>query len=161
MAATRIEDLFVFNSLNFEALENGYYSIDIAPTGALIVIVGTTNELREIKKRLEHNFVIEGGIALKNTVVTAKAKVATVDSMEVIDTGSTIECSSILTIPENIGRDFARCVFQPFVIDCQTGDTIEYRQPRVYDGKDYCFSKQYHLHIVDRVGGGDSFGGIF
>ena len=29
MAATRIEDLLVFNSLNFEALDNGYYSIRI------------------------------------------------------------------------------------------------------------------------------------
>lgn len=29
MAATRIEDLFVFNSLNFEALENDYFSIRI------------------------------------------------------------------------------------------------------------------------------------
>lgn len=29
----------------------------------------------------------------------------------------------------------------------------------LYDGKSYCFSKSYHLHIVDRVGGGDSFGG--
>lgn len=29
MAATRIEDLFVFKSLNFEALENGFYSIRI------------------------------------------------------------------------------------------------------------------------------------
>ena len=29
----------------------------------------------------------------------------------------------------------------------------------LYDGTDYCFSKEYHLHIVDRVGGGDSFGG--
>lgn len=29
MAATRIEDLFVFNLLNFEALDNGYYSIRI------------------------------------------------------------------------------------------------------------------------------------
>ncbi len=28
----------------------------------------------------------------------------------------------------------------------------------LYDGKDYYFSKQYRLHIVDRVGGGDSFG---
>ncbi len=28
----------------------------------------------------------------------------------------------------------------------------------LYDGADYCFSKTYHLHIVDRVGGGDSFG---
>ena len=29
----------------------------------------------------------------------------------------------------------------------------------LYDGKKYCFSKQYRIHIVDRVGGGDSFGG--
>ena len=29
----------------------------------------------------------------------------------------------------------------------------------LYDGKEYCFSKLYHLHIIDRIGGGDSFGG--
>ena len=31
----------------------------------------------------------------------------------------------------------------------------------LYDAKsgEYCFSKSYHMHIVDRVGGGDSFGG--
>ena len=29
----------------------------------------------------------------------------------------------------------------------------------LYDGKDYYFSKKYNVHIVDRVGGGDSFGG--
>ena len=29
----------------------------------------------------------------------------------------------------------------------------------LYDGEDYYFSKSYPVHIVDRVGGGDSFGG--
>ena len=29
----------------------------------------------------------------------------------------------------------------------------------LYDGNDYYFSKSYLMHIVDRVGGGDSFGG--
>ena len=29
----------------------------------------------------------------------------------------------------------------------------------LYDGGDYYFSKKYKIHIVDRVGGGDSFGG--
>ena len=29
----------------------------------------------------------------------------------------------------------------------------------LYDGERCYFSKSYHLHIVDRVGGGDSFGG--
>jgi 2-dehydro-3-deoxygluconokinase len=28
----------------------------------------------------------------------------------------------------------------------------------LYDGKDFFFSKKYPVHIVDRVGGGDSFG---
>lgn len=28
----------------------------------------------------------------------------------------------------------------------------------LYDGNDFYFSKQYRMHIVDRVGGGDSFG---
>ena len=31
-------------------------------------------------------------------------------------------------------------------------------QGMLYDGKECRFSKSYHLHIVDRVGGGDSFG---
>ena len=29
----------------------------------------------------------------------------------------------------------------------------------LYDGNEYYFSKKYKMHIVDRVGGGDSFGG--
>lgn len=29
----------------------------------------------------------------------------------------------------------------------------------LFDGTDYYFSKKYKMHIVDRVGGGDSFGG--
>lgn len=29
----------------------------------------------------------------------------------------------------------------------------------LYDGKEYCLSREYLMHIVDRVGGGDSFGG--
>ncbi len=29
----------------------------------------------------------------------------------------------------------------------------------IYDGEDYYFSRTYPVHIVDRVGGGDSFGG--
>ena len=28
----------------------------------------------------------------------------------------------------------------------------------LFDGENYCFSRSYHMHLVDRVGGGDSFG---
>ena len=33
------------------------------------------------------------------------------------------------------------------------------RQGMLYDGTECHVSKEYHLHIVDRVGGGDSFAG--
>ena len=29
----------------------------------------------------------------------------------------------------------------------------------LFDGENYCFSRKYDLHIIDRVGGGDSFSG--
>ena len=31
----------------------------------------------------------------------------------------------------------------------------------LYDGKEFCFSKNYLIHIVDRIGGGDSFTAAF
>ena len=34
-----------------------------------------------------------------------------------------------------------------------------YWSAMIYDGKECYFSKKYHIQIVDRVGGGDSFGG--
>ena len=34
-----------------------------------------------------------------------------------------------------------------------------YWSAMIYDGKECYFSKKYHIHIVDRVGGGASFGG--
>ena len=30
----------------------------------------------------------------------------------------------------------------------------------LFRSNEYCFSKKYDLHIIDRVGGGDSFGGL-
>ena len=44
MAATRIEDLFVFNSLNFEALSNGFFSIRIDYHYRLLFNVEMTGE---------------------------------------------------------------------------------------------------------------------
>ena len=126
--------------------ENGYFTIKVAPTGAIIVSVGGVNhQMQEVKKRLEVSFVIDNGIMLQGTTVTAKARVATVDSIDVVDTGSTIECSSIITIPQHTGRGNARCVFQPVVIDCQTGDTVEFRQPRVFDGIEYRYTQDRRM----------------
>lgn len=118
--------------------EDGYYSIQVAPSGYILVVVeGITHASEEVKQRLVVDFMVESGVKLSNVTVLGKAKVAVVDSMDVVDTGATIECSSILTLPDGAGKSNARCVFQPVVIDCQTGDTVEFLAPKVFDGPEY------------------------
>ena len=118
--------------------EDGYYTVQVAPTGYILVVVeGITHSSEEVKQRLVVDFMVESGVKLSNVTVLGKAKVAVVDSMDVVDTGATIECSSILTLPDGAGKNNARCLFQPVVIDCQTGDTVQFLEPKVFDGTEY------------------------
>ncbi len=50
--------------------------------------------------------------------------------------------------------------FKKVAITLRTSITANdnYWAAMLYDGTDYYFSKEYKVHIVDRVGGGDSFG---
>ena len=54
-----------------------------------------------------------------------------------------------------------RCGFKKVAITLRTSISANDNKwaAMLYDGSDYYFSKQYLMHIVDRVGGGDSFGG--
>ncbi|MCQ2269330.1 MAG: hypothetical protein MJZ83_10715 [Bacteroidaceae bacterium] len=118
--------------------ENGYYTIQVAPTGYLLVVAGgLSHASEEVKKRLVINFQIDAGVQLNTVNVLGKAKVALIDSMDVIDTGATLVASSNITIPDAVGQHNARLVFQPVVIDCQTGDTVQFLAPKVFDGREY------------------------
>ena len=118
--------------------EQGYYTITVSPKGYLLVVTGSLSHASaEVEGRMVIDFMIDTAKSLDTVEILAKARVAVVDSMDVIDTGSTIECSSILTLPSGIGKANARCVFQPIVIDCETEDTVEYLTPKVYDGSEY------------------------
>ena len=118
--------------------EQGYYTISVSPKGYLLVVTGNMSHGHaEVHGRMVIDFMIETTKFLDQVDVVAKARVALVDSMDVIDTGSTIECSSVLTLPSIIGKSNARCVFQPIVIDCETQDTVEFLTPKVYDGAEY------------------------
>lgn len=118
--------------------EEGYYTIQVSPHGYLLVITpNMSHTSAEVKERMVVDFFVSGDLQLATVEILGKARVAVVDSMDVIDTGATIECSSVLTLPAGIGKANSRCVFQPIVIDCETGDTVEYLTPKVYDGTEY------------------------
>ena len=62
-------------------------------------------------------------------------------------------------VPEYVRKEALRVAKN--VLSHQNENTLSFviASDTHYDGEDYYFSKSYHLHIVDRVGGGDSFGG--
>lgn len=124
----------------------GYYNIRVADSGAIVVFVSQgINALEPVQGRLQIDFLIEGAIQLQGVTVTAKSPVVTVEMIPTIDTGSTLETEANITIPYHTGQNNSRLVFQPIVIDCNTGDTIYFLRPHVYDGKEYALTQERRM----------------
>ena len=72
-------------------------------------------------------------------------------------TGGVLNTDGYMSVAKQLADRFG---FEKVAITLRTSISANDNdwQGMLFDGKDYCFSKQYHLRIVDRVGGGDSFG---
>lgn len=125
---------------------NGYYNIKVASTGAIVVFVSQgVNAIERVNGRLQIDFLIEGSIQLQGIEVTAKSVSVTVEQIPPIDTGSTLECQSVITVPYHTGQENARAVFQPILIDCNTGDSVRFIRPHVYDGTEYTLTQNRRM----------------
>lgn len=124
----------------------GYYNIQVASDGAILVFVSQgINQLEPVNGRLQIDFLIEGSIQLQGIEVTAPSPVVTVEMIPPIDTGSTLECQSIINVPAHTGQHNARAIFQPIVIDCNTADTVKYLRPHVYDGNEFTLTQDRRM----------------
>ncbi len=45
--------------------------------------------------------------------------------------------SWVVTIPYNYHEDDSRIIIFPYAVDCETGDTVDYLSPMVYEGENY------------------------
>ncbi len=61
-----------------------------------------------------------------------------------------------LRIAEKLTERFGLTLFASTLRHSLSADENDFGA-MVYDGKNACFSPMYHMHIVDRVGGGDAF----
>lgn len=73
-------------------------------------------------------------------------------------TGGKLNHEGYRSVAEQLAKRFG---FEKVAITLRTSITANDNDwaGMLYDGKDCYFSKSYRMHIVDRVGGGDSFGG--
>jgi len=118
----------------------GYFETNVSVGGALLVLYeGLVKTVPITSGRYDYviEFRDEDGIILKNTEVTAKYNNLTIREVPAIDEGSELHWNVLVNLPKNYTKPQARFIFQPYVIDCQTEDTVQYLTPVVYDGKQF------------------------
>lgn len=122
-----------------EVDESGYYEVadGVSETGALIFkIDGGTPELVKVNGRKKIDIEILGAKNLANVEV-----VQTIPEIPVpipaIAYDDWLRMSNQIPVPPEMGRTDLRMIYQPFLVDCRTNDTIEWCSAMVTDGPEY------------------------
>lgn len=123
----------------YEVDETGYYEVadGVSEDGALIFKVdGGTPELVKVNRRRKIDVEILGAKNLANVEV-----VQTIPEIPIpipaIAFDDWLRMTNQIPVPPNMGRKDLRMIYQPFLIDCRTNDTIEWCRSMVTDGLEY------------------------
>ena len=138
-----------FESTAMEAAAaDGYYQIMVPETGALIFKVGVVDcVLEKVNYRLEINVAIESNEILKQVdVLGINQAIKPLDPDNAEIEGNIFMARNRIPIPAQYGKSNARMILQPYMLNGNTGDTVQFLDPFVYDGE------QYHLTQTRRMG---------
>lgn len=126
---------------------NGYYEILVPDNGALVFKAGMNDPILErVNNRMQINVEISDGIMLGNVMVTAKLKEIQPEPKASRLIGNHFYPYNSFVIPENQGNTYSRLIIQPYVLNCETNDTVAFLRPMVYDGK------EFHLTQIRKMG---------
>ena len=122
--------------------QNGYYQIYVASTGALVFKADMQEAVVEnVDNRLEINVKLSVGNRIRNSLVSAKRESIGVMDPETDIDGNWMKARSSISLPAFSGRANGRLIIQPFLVDCETKDTLRYLRPMVMDGKEYVLTQ--------------------
>lgn len=117
---------------------NGYYEILVPDNGALVFKAGMNEPILErVNNRMQINVEISDGIMLGNVMVTAKLKEIQPEPKASRLIGNHFYPYNSFVIPQNQGNTYSRLIIQPYVLNCETNDTVAFLRPLVYDGKEF------------------------
>lgn len=132
--------------------ENGYYEILVPDNGALIFKVGLSpSVLKEVRHQMEIDVSIDEGVMLESVTVTAMRLVLKPEPKAPKIIGNMLIPYNTFKLPPYFGNRFSRLIIQPYVLDCETNDTITFARPSVYDGKEYALTQERKMgYDMDR-----------
>ena len=132
--------------------ENGYYEILVPDNGALIFKVGLSpSGLKEVRHQMKIDVSIDEGVMLESVTVTAMRLVLKPEPKAPKIIGNMLIPYNTFKLPPYFGNRFSRLIIQPYVLDCETNDTITFARPSVYDGKEYALTQERKMgYDMDR-----------
>lgn len=132
--------------------ENGYYEILVPDNGALIFKVGLSpSVLKEVRHQMKIDVSIDEGVMLESVTVTAMRLVLKPEPKAPKMIGNMLIPYNTFKLPPYFGNRFLRLIIQPYVLDCETNDTITFARPSVYDGKEYALTQERKMgYDMDR-----------
>lgn len=130
--------LFMHEDERTETDANGYYEILVPDNGALVFKAGLNKAvLEKVNNRMKIDVEVDDGIYLKEVVVTGKLKQIQPEPKASRLIGNRFYPYNTFVIPEGEGNTYSRLIIQPYVLNCETNDTVNFLKPLVYDGKEY------------------------
>ena len=132
--------------------ENGYYEILVPDNGALIFKVGLSpSVLKEVRHQMKIDVSIDEGVMLESVTVTAMRLVQKPEPTAPKMIGNMLIPYNTFKLPPYFGNRFSRLIIQPYVLDCETNDTVTFARPSVYDGKEYALTQERKMgYDMDR-----------
>lgn len=122
--------------------QSGWYQIYVASTGALVFKADMQEAVVEpVDNRLEIDMQLSLGNRIRNSLVSAKRESIGVMDPETDIDGNWMKARSSISLPAFSGRTNARLIVQPFLVDCESKDTLRYLRPMVMDGKEYVLTQ--------------------
>ena len=120
----------------------GHFEADISVGGAMLLInEGVLKIVDVVGGRLNYDIVFapsrSDGILIKNVNVFAKKQGVDFKEVPPVDDGENMRWTVGISLPAWYTTRHSRLIFQPVAVNTNTGDTIQYLEPLVFEGDKY------------------------
>ena len=127
----------------------GHFEADISVGGALLMVNEGVLKIVDISPdKLNYEIVFapskSDGILIQNVSVFAKRQGLNFKELPPIDDGENMRWTVNINLPAWYTTKHSRLIYQPVVVNTNTGDTIQYLEPLVFEGD------KYHMNQIKR-----------
>lgn len=139
MIQANANDLIDMEGIETQTNGEGYFEIMVSPTGGLVCYLEMSDPVEvDVRGRNQITVQMRRGALLDEAKVTSEGGPVPTFMIPESD-GETIYCGATIPVLSRFGQDrsSSRLVFQTYLMDAQTRDTVLFRQPLVMDGQEY------------------------